>query len=354
MPLKTSRAGITAAAKFVDKAKISVKAGDGGNGCVSFGRGKSIPKGKADGGDGGRGGDVLLVSDSDPLTLLEFSFRQHHKAENGEHGGKGKKSGRKGSDCVIRVPVGTVVSDLETQDLIKDFAVRGQSLVVAKGGKGGRGNARFLSSINRSPTRAEKGQRGEQRRLDLELKLPSDVGLIGYPNVGKSTLMARISSARPKIADYPFTTIIPNLGVASYGQFGQLVVADLPALIKGAHRGAGLGIGFLRHIERTGLIIHLLDISEPHRSDPIEDFRSVNRELEVFSPSLSDKPQVVALNKIDLKHVQERIPEVKERFAEMGTPLFPISALTGEGVAELMKEVIHRIEGSKARKLPGA
>ncbi len=338
----------------MDKAKIWVKAGDGGNGCVSFGRGKSIPKGKADGGDGGRGGDVLLLSNSHPATLLEFSFRQHHKAENGEHGGKGKKSGKKGSDCVIRVPAGTVVRDLETQSLIKDFAVRDQSLVVAKGGKGGRGNVRFVSSINRSPSRAEKGRTGEQRWLEFELKLPSDVGLTGYPNVGKSTLMARISSAKPKIADYPFTTIIPNLGVASYNQFGQLVVADLPALIKGAHRGVGLGIGFLRHIERTSLIIHLIDISEPCRSDPIEDFRCVNHELEVFSPSLLDKSQVVALNKIDLKHVHERVPEVKERFGEMGTPLFPISALTGEGVAELMGEVIHRVEESKAGDLPGA
>ena len=354
MPLKTSRAGITATARFVDKAKIWVKAGDGGNGCVSFGRGKSIPKGKADGGDGGRGGDVLLVSNSHPATLLEFSFRQHHKAENGEHGGKGKKTGKKGSDCVIRVPIGTVVRDLETQDLIKDFAARDQSLVVTKGGKGGRGNARFVSSVNRSPSRAEKGRTGEQRWLDFELKLPSDVGLIGYPNVGKSTLMARISSAKPKIADYPFTTIIPTLGIARYNEFGQLVVADLPALIKGAHRGGGLGIGFLRHIERTSLIIHLIDISEPYCSDPIEDFRCVNRELEVFNPSLLDKSQVVALNKIDLKHVHERIPEVKEIFAEMGTPLFPISALTGEGVAELMGEVIHRVEGSKAGNLPGA
>ena len=354
MSLKTSRTGITGTVRFVDETKIWVKAGDGGKGCVSFGRGKFIPKGKADGGDGGRGGDVLLISNSHPSTLLEFSFQRHYKAGNGEHGGKKKQSGRKGSDCVIRVPVGTLVKDLETQELIKDFTVEDQRLGVAKGGKGGRGNARFVSSTNRSPYRAEEGQKGEQRWLNLELKLPSDVGLIGYPNVGKSTLMARISSAKPKIADYPFTTIIPNLGVAKYGQFSQLVVADLPALIKGAHRGVGLGIRFLRHIERTGLVIHLIDISEPRCSDPIEDFRSVNRELEAFSPSLLDKAQLVALNKIDLTHVQGRIRELKERFAEMGTPLFPISALTGEGVAELMGEVIHLVEEGRERGLRGA
>jgi GTP-binding protein len=354
MPLKTSRSGITRTVKFVDEAKIWVKAGDGGKGCVSFGRGKSIPKGKADGGDGGRGGDVLLVSNSHPSTLLEFSFQRHYKAENGEHGGKRKQSGRRGSDCVIRVPVGTSVKDLENQELMKDFTGEDQRLAVAKGGKGGRGNARFVSSTNRSPCRAELGEKGEQKWLNLELRLPSDVGLIGYPNVGKSTLMARISSAKPKIADYPFTTIIPTLGVVKYGEFSQLVVADLPGLIKGAHRGAGLGVRFLRHIQRTSLVIHLIDISQPRCSDPIEDFKSVNRELEAFSPSLLDKAQLVALNKIDSEHVQRRIPELKERFDEMGIQLFPISAVTGEGVAELMGEVIHRVEGVRERVLKGA
>ncbi len=353
MPVKTPRVATTGTANFVDKAKICVKAGDGGNGCVSFGRGRSIPKGKADGGDGGRGGDVLLVSDSGPSTLLEFSFQQHYKAENGGHGGRRKKSGRKGADRVIRVPVGTGVKDLETQDLIEDFTAEGQRLVVAMGGMGGRGNARFVSSINRSPNRAEEGRRGEQRWLNLELKLVSDVGLIGYPNVGKSTLMARISSAKPKIADYPFTTIIPLLGVARYGQFDQLIVADLPALIGGAHSGAGLGTGFLRHIERTTLIIHLIDISDPSRPDPMGDFWSISCELEAFNPSLLDKDRLVALNKIDLEHVQSRIPEVRERFAEMGRKLFPISALTGEGVEELMGAVIHRVEQGRARDLRG-
>ena len=353
MSLKTSRTVITGTMKFVDEAKIWVKAGDGGKGCVSFGREKFIPKGKADGGDGGRGGDILLASDLHPSTLLEFSFHQHYKAENGEPGGGRKRFGRRGSDFVISVPVGTLVKDLETQELIQDFTKEDQRFVVAKGGKGGRGNARFASSTNRSPCRAEEGQRGEQRWLKLELKLPSDVGLIGYPNVGKSTLMARISSAKPKIADYPFTTIIPNLGAAKYGEFSQLVFADLPGLIKGAHRGTGLGLRFLRHIERTSLVIHLIDISQPRCSDPIEDFRSVNRELEAFSPSLLDKAQLVALNKIDLKHVRGRIPGLKERFDEMEIPLFPISALTGEGVEELMGEVIHRVEEGRERGLKG-
>ncbi len=354
MPLKTSRTAVTGRMKFVDEARIWVKAGDGGRGCVSFGREKFIPRGKTDGGDGGRGGDILLKAVVHPSTLLEFSFHQHHKAENGEPGGRRKRFGRRGSDFVINVPLGTAVKDLETQELIQDFTVEGQRLVVAKGGKGGRGNARFASSINRSPCRAEDGQRGQQRWLNLELKLPSDVGLIGHPNVGKSSLMARISSAKPKIADYPFTTVIPNLGAAKYGQFSQLIFADLPGLIEGAHRGAGLGVRFLRHIERASLVIHLIDISGPQWTDPIEDFRSVNRELEAFSPSLLDKAHLLALNKIDLKRVRGRIPELKERFDEMEMPLFPISALTGEGVEELMGEVIHRVEEDRERDLKGA
>jgi GTP-binding protein len=349
MPRKTSRTGIAGTAKFVDEARIWVKAGDGGKGCVSFGRGKFIPKGKADGGDGGNGGDVLLVSNPQPSTLLEFSFQRRYKAQDGEDGGRRKQFGRRGSDCVIRLPVGTLVRDGKTQQLIRDFTGEDEGLVVAKGGKGGRGNARFASSTNRSPSRAEDGQTGEQKWLSLELKLPTEVGLIGHPNAGKSTLMARISSAKPKIADYPFTTVIPNLGVAKYGEFDHVVVAELPGLIEGAHRGAGLGLSFLRHIERASLVIHLIDISEPRASDPIEDFKSVNRELGEFSPNLLDKVQLAALNKIDLKHVLDRIPELRQRFKEMGIQLFPISALTGEGVEELMREVIHRVEEDRER-----
>jgi GTP-binding protein len=331
--------------KFVDEVKILVKAGDGGKGCVSFGRGKSIPKGKADGGDGGRGGDVLLAADQHLSSLLDFSFQKRYKAEDGEPGGKRKRFGRRGSDCIIRVPVGTLARDMGTGALIQDFTVPDQRLVVATGGKGGRGNARFVSSTDRSPARAGEGEKGQEKWLNLELRFLADVGLIGFPNVGKSSLMARISSAEPKIADYPFTTTIPHLGVAKYGEFNQLVVGDLPGLVKGAHRGAGLGVGFLRHIERTSLLIHLIDISDPSRSDPIEDYRSVNRELEAFDPSLSQKAQLVVLNKIDLNRVRDRIRELKEKFNAMGVRLFPISAHTGEGVEDLMGEVTHRIEG---------
>jgi len=327
----------------VDEVKIWVKAGDGGKGCVSFGRGRFIPKGKADGGDGGRGGDVLLVTDQHLATLLDFSFQKQYKAENGKPGGKRKRFGRRGSDFVVRVPVGTLVRDGETGVLLQDLAVPDQRLVVATGGKGGRGNARFVSSTNRSPSRAGEGEKGEEKLLDLELRLFADVGLIGFPNVGKSALMARISTAKPKIADYPFTTTIPNLGVAKCGEFGQLVVNDLPGLVKGAHRGAGLGVRFLRHIARTNLLIHIIDISDSSRSDPIEDYRAVNRELEAFDPSLSHKAQLVALNKIDLNRVRDRIRELTEKFGAMGVRLFPLSALTGEGVEDLMGEVTHRI-----------
>jgi GTP-binding protein len=351
MPLKTPRTGITGGMKFLDEAKIWVKAGDGGKGCISFGREKFIPKGKADGGDGGRGGDILLTGDSHLSTLLEFSYSRHYKAGNGEAGGGRKRFGKRGPDLVIRVPVGTLIKDVESGSLIQDFTIADQRFVVARGGKGGRGNARFASSTNRSPRRADEGQKGEEKWLSLELKLLADVGLIGNPNVGKSTLMARISSARPKIADYPFTTIIPNLGVAKYGEFSHLVIADLPGLVKGSHRGAGLGVRFLRHIERASLVIHLIDISEHCCSDPIEDFRFINRELEIFSSSLLDKAQLVALNKIDLQHVRGRIPELKERFHEMEIQLFPISASTGEGVERLMGEVIRRLEESRERGL---
>jgi GTP-binding protein len=349
MPLEIIKAGITETMKFVDEARIWVKAGDGGKGCVSFGREKFIPKGKADGGDGGRGGDILLVADPHKSTLLDFSFQRRYQAENGEPGGKRKRFGRRGSDVVIGVPMGTAIRDVETQAPIQDFTLENQRFVVAKGGRGGRGNARFVSSTNRSPSRAQEGRKGERRWLNLELKLLADVALIGYPNVGKSTLMARISSARPKIADYPFTTTIPNLGAAKCGEFRQFVVGDLPGLVKGAHRGAGLGVRFLRHIERANLVIHLIDISDPCSSDPIEGFRSVNREMEAYSPSLLDKNQVVALNKIDLKHVRGRIRELKERFAALEIPLFPISAATGEGVEDLMREVIHRVDGGRSR-----
>lgn len=330
--------------KFVDEAKIHVWAGDGGNGCISFRRERFIPRGGPDGGDGGNGGDVILQADVQLSTLLDLTYPQPFRAPKGTHGKGKNQTGRKGEDLVVRVPVGTLVRDDETGELLQDLLFDGQQFIAAEGGRRGRGNARFATPTLRAPRRAEKGGKGQERRLRLELKLLADVGLIGYPNVGKSTLLSKASSARPKIADYPFTTLSPNLGVVMREEDRPFVVADIPGLIEGASRGAGLGLTFLRHVERTRLLIHLLDISEGPSRNPIDDFHGLNHELNAYHPSLNKKIQMVALNKIDIPAVRERAMEFGPRFENMGYRLFLISGKTGEGVEELMEAVSRALE----------
>lgn len=330
--------------KFVDETRIHVKAGDGGNGCVSFRRERFIPRGGPDGGDGGKGGDVILQADAQFSTLLDLTYPKPFRAQKGTHG-KGKdQTGRNGEDLIVRIPVGTLVRDDQTGEVLQDFLFDGQRFVVAEGGRGGRGNAKFATPTLRAPRRAEKGERGQERGLRLELKLLADVGLIGFPNVGKSTLLSKISSARPKIADYPFTTLVPSLGVVTREEGRPFVVADIPGLIEGASRGAGLGLTFLRHVERTRLLIHLLDISEEPLRNPLKDFHALNQELKTYHPSLLEKSQIVALNKIDIPSVRQRAGEVKDPFERMGYELYMISGRTGEGVEALMDAVSRALE----------
>ena len=330
--------------KFVDEARIHVKAGDGGNGCVSFRRERFIPRGGPDGGDGGKGGDVILQADVQLSTLLDFTHPRQFRAQRGSHG-KGKdQTGRNGEDQILRIPVGTLVREDQTGEVLQDLLFDGQPFVAARGGRGGRGNARFATSTLRAPRRAEKGERGEERWLRLELKLLADVGLIGFPNVGKSTLLSKISSARPKIADYPFTTLVPNLGVVVREEGRPFVVADIPGLIEGASQGAGLGLTFLRHVERTRLFIHLLEFSLDPSRHPIKDFHALNQELKAYDPLLLEKIQIVALNKIDLPSVRERAGDLEKQFEKMGHPFYKISGKTGEGMEEMMEAVSRALQ----------
>jgi GTP-binding protein len=330
--------------KFVDEVNIHVKAGDGGHGCMSFRRERFIPKGGPDGGDGGKGGDVILQTDNQLSTLLDVSYPKKFQADRGAHG-KGKdQTGRSGTDLVIRVPVGTLVRDEETGELLQDLLFDGQRFVVARGGRGGRGNARFATSINRAPRRADKGETGQERHLRLELKLLADVGIIGFPNAGKSTLLSKISSARPKIADYAFTTLVPNLGVVERENASPFVVADIPGIIEGASRGAGLGLTFLRHIERTRLLIDLLDISGGPFNDPVKAFHVLNDEMKTYYPTLPMKTQIVALNKIDLPAVQDKVKDYIRGFKKIGYNPYLISAMTGEGVEALIEAVSHALQ----------
>jgi len=320
---------------FVDEAVIHVKAGNGGNGCVAFRREKFVPRGGPAGGDGGRGGHVILLADPSVKTLVDLHLQRTYKAENGQHGQGSNKHGADGKDLVIRVPVGTVVYDAETGELIADLVKAGQRVIVARGGRGGRGNAAFATPTRQTPVFAELGEPGEERTLRLELKLLADVGIIGYPNVGKSTLISRISAARPKIADYPFTTLVPNLGTVRVDNF-SFVVADLPGLIEGAHRGVGLGHQFLRHAERTSLLLHMVDIAAVEGRDPICDFETINEELRLYSHELAKKPQIVVANKMDLPNAHENLRRCLPYWRERGYEVFAISALTGEGIEPLV------------------
>jgi GTP-binding protein len=330
--------------KFIDEAKIYVKSGAGGRGCVSFRREKYVPHGGPNGGDGGNGGDVVIITNENMTSLLDHRYKQHYKAKRGEHG-KGKDMHGKNADTLfIPVPVGTIVRDFETGEILGDLTEKDETLLVAKGGRGGRGNARFATPTNQAPRIAEPGGEGEERTLLLELKLLADVGIIGFPNAGKSTLISKISAARPKVADYPFTTLVPNLGVVSYGDGKTFVVADIPGIIEGAHEGAGLGIQFLRHIERTKLLIHLLDLSPATGRDPLDDYETLNRELKAYSIELSKKLQIVAPNKIDITEAKEKLRELNKYFREKGIKVYPISSATGEGLKELILETAKSLE----------
>lgn len=324
---------------FVDEVKIYARSGDGGAGCVSFRREKFIPYGGPDGGDGGKGGDVIVEASKTLSTLLDLKQRPHQKAERGRHGMGKDRHGASGDDLVIKVPVGTLVKDDETGDIIADLTADGERVVLLKGGRGGQGNARFATSTNRVPRFAQPGEPGQELRLRLELKLMADVGLLGFPSVGKSSLITKISAARPKIADYPFTTLKPHLGVVAYKNFRSFVVADIPGIIEGAHEGAGLGHRFLRHVERTRLLLHLLDPCRTHDSDPIKDYETLNRELELFCNELVDRPQIIVVNKTDLPDVTALLPIIEEYFRERGRAVFPISAVTGDGIPELLDEI---------------
>ena len=331
---------------FVDEAVIKVKAGGGGDGCVAFRREKFIPRGGPWGGDGGDGGNVVLRSSRSRNTLLHFKYEPERKAEKGRPGEGGNRTGRSGKDLVLEVPAGTMIFDADSGERLFDFTAAEQSFIAARGGRGGRGNARFKSSTNQAPRFAEPGKDGESRTLRLELKLLADVGLVGFPNAGKSTLISRVSAARPKIADYPFTTLEPNLGIVELGEFDSFSVADIPGLIAGAHEGRGLGDRFLRHIERTAILVHLVDVSEASGRDPVQDYRTIETELAGFSARLVAKRTIVVATKLDALQDRARLRSLQEFCKLERLELHAISAVTGEGVKQLVREI-----GSRVRAL---
>jgi GTP-binding protein len=324
---------------FIDEAKIHVAAGAGGNGCVAFRREKFVPRGGPSGGDGGRGGDVILKSDAHLNTLLKFRYNREFRAERGGHGEGSNRHGKDGADTTLSLPVGTVVYDAASGEKLWDFVTAGQQVVAAQGGCGGRGNARFATSTHQAPRKAEPGKPGEERDLRLELKLLADVGLVGFPNVGKSTLISRLSAARPRIADYPFTTLEPCLGVVGLDPERSFVMADIPGLIAGAHEGKGLGTRFLRHVERTRLLLHLIDVAEHSGRDPVDDYRVIMDELRSFSPVVAAKPMLLLASRVDAQGDGERLARLREFCRERGFPLHEVSGVTGEGL-ENLKEVL--------------
>ncbi len=331
--------------RFIDEVEIHVRGGDGGRGCVSFRREKFVPRGGPDGGDGGKGGDVVLQATNAKQTLLDFHFQRHFRAARGAHGRGKQQTGKSGEDLILLLPVGTQVRDAATGDLLADLLADGTRYVVARGGEGGKGNMHFATPTRQAPRFAQSGREGDERHIRLDLKLLAEVGLIGFPNAGKSTLISKISSARPKIADYPFTTLVPNLGVVSLPEGNSFVVADIPGLIKGAHEGAGLGLKFLRHVERTRVLVHLIDVADAAESCTlVERYHTVNHELGQYSAKLLTKPQIVALTKIDLVLDQGGLREILGAFTAMGTPVHAISSVTGEGIRELVWEMARQVE----------
>ncbi|MCC6451268.1 MAG: GTPase ObgE [Acidobacteria bacterium] len=332
---------------FLDRVKIHVKAGDGGNGVTAFRREKFVPRGGPSGGDGGVGGSVFIESDEGLNTLLHLRYNPEHKAERGRHGEGSNRSGKDGEHTTVRVPVGTQIFDADSGELLFDFVEAGQKFLVAKGGKGGWGNAHFATPTKQAPKYHYDGRPGEERNLQLELKLIADVGLVGFPNAGKSTLISVISAAKPKIADYPFTTLEPNLGVVDMGEYRTFVVADIPGLIEGASNGAGLGDRFLRHVERTKLILHLVDVSSFSGRDPVEDYEIINRELAAYDEGLAKRPQIVVATKIDALDDQERLDSLKKRAKADKRAFFAISAIANMGVSELVAEVAKRLRAEE-------
>ncbi|HJT27153.1 MAG TPA: GTPase ObgE [Pyrinomonadaceae bacterium] len=329
---------------FIDRAKIHVQGGDGGNGVTAFRREKFVPRGGPSGGDGGRGGDVILVADASLNTLLHLRYNPSHIAPRGLHGEGSNRSGRTGEDLIVRVPVGTQIFDFTTGDLLHDLTHDGDRWLAARGGRGGFGNAHFTTSTNRAPRYHQTGSKGEELDLQLELKLLADVGLVGFPNAGKSTFISTVSAARPKIADYPFTTLEPHLGVVDLGDFRTFVIADIPGLIEGAHTGAGLGDRFLRHIERTKLLLHLVDVSSVSGREAVSDYETVNHELASYNQDLATRPQFVVATKIDALDEPERLESLKQRAMADNKPFFAISSATGEGVRELVNAMAAKLE----------
>lgn len=331
---------------FVDKAKIYVKGGDGGNGTISFRREKYVPNGGPAGGDGGRGGDVIFRVDEGLRTLMDFRYQRHFKGERGEKGRTKNQHGAGAEDMIVRIPPGTIIIDADTEEVLADLTRHNQEIVVAKGGRGGRGNTRFSTPANPAPYLAENGEEGQERNIILELKVMADVGLVGFPSVGKSTLLSVVSAAEPKIGAYHFTTITPNLGVVAVGDDRSFVMADLPGLIEGAHEGIGLGHEFLRHVERTRVIIHVVDVSGSEGREPFDDWKKINEELKLYNPELANRPQIVAANKMDMEEAQENLPEFT-RLVQESHPdiqIVPISSLTRQGIQELLYKAADQLD----------